>query len=335
MNKIKKSEYEIIIGLYDGGMKQVEIAKLYNVSSTTIANVLSAEKKKRGIRTTQVTDEEVKKMYDTYMSGKSIKEVSKVFSVSESCVQYNFAKRNLKTRDRSTMNLKYHIDKHYFDKIDTPNKAYILGLLYADGCHPSNKDAIQLALQEQDVGVLNLIKEELQTDRPLYFVSSEYSPLTKHNQYRLDITNQHIARVLDSYGVHSRKSLTLEWPEWMEQSLVRHFIRGYLDGDGCIYFNHKTSECKIYIASTENFCNSMKNVIFDLISVNTSITQASGGNKITKVLNIGGNRQVYKFLNWIYADADLLIERKYKKYLDFVNYYKDISNTSQSNELVG
>ena len=334
MSKIKKSEYQTIIDLYDSGMKQIEIAKMYNVTSTTIANVLSNEKKQRGIRTTQVTEEEVSKMYDLYISGKSMNEIAKIFEVSESCVNYNFSKRGFQIRDLSAACSKYCIDEHYFDEIDTPNKAYILGLLYADGCHVSNKDVIQIALQEQDVEILNRIKNELRTDRPLYFISSEYSPLTKNNQYRLAITNKHIANTLNSYGLRSRKSLILEWPAWMEESLCQHFIRGYFDGDGCIYFNQKTHECKIYIVSTEMFCNSMKEILLNLIGVNSSIVQASKSKSVTKVLNIGGNRQVYKFLNWLYSDSDLRIERKYKKYLDFIQYYENINNSSQNNELV-
>lgn len=335
MSKIKKSEYDAIINLYDSGLKQIEIAKMYNVSSTTIANVLADMKKNRGIRTKQVSEEEVSKMYDMYLTGKSMKDVAKEFGVSYTCVASNFSKRGLKVRELSGACAKYNIDKYYFDKIDTPNKAYIVGLLYADGCHLSNRDVVSITLQEQDVSVLNNIKYELKTDRPLYFVSSKRSPLTKNNAYMLVLSNKHIVNTLENLGLCSRKSLILEWPEWLPESLYRHFIRGYLDGDGCIYFNNKTHECKVYITSTEMFCNKIKQVIFNSISVNSSITKASCNSQITKTLNICGNRQVYRFLNWIYEGADLLIERKYEKYLNFIQYYQNINNSSKNNELVG
>lgn len=36
------------------------------------------------------------------------------------------------------MNHIYHVNEHYFDNIDSDEKAYILGLFYADGCITNN-----------------------------------------------------------------------------------------------------------------------------------------------------------------------------------------------------
>ena len=48
----------------------------------------------------------------------------------------------------------YKIDETYFDKIDTEYKAYILGLIYADGCIKQPKGnrqkQLSIVLQEED-----------------------------------------------------------------------------------------------------------------------------------------------------------------------------------------
>lgn len=56
------------------------------------------------------------------------------------------------------------------------------------------------------------------------------------------ITNKHLWEILNSYGCTPRKSLTLQFPEkevFNSPNLVRHFIRGYWDGDGCISYDKR------------------------------------------------------------------------------------------------
>ncbi len=284
-------------------------------------------KKNRGIRTKQVSEEEVSKMYDMYLTGKSMEDVAKEFGVSYTCVASNFSKRGLKVRELSDACAKYNIDKYYFDKIDTPNKAYIVGLLYADGCHLSNRDVVSITLQEQDVSVLNNIKYELKTDRPLYFVSSKRSPLTKNNAYMLVLSNKHIVNTLENLGLCSRKSLILEWPEWLPESLYRHFIRGYLDGDGCIYVGERNSE--VSFVGTIMFIEELQKILKEELGINLCIKSQKGYKPVTKIGVISGNNQVYKFLEWIYQDSDLKLNRKYDKYQQFLTKYNNINKSCQ------
>lgn len=58
---------------------------------------------------------------------------------------------------------KYHLNETYFDYIDTPNKAYLLGLLCADGCNFPPKGTVFIALQESDRDLLEKINIENET----------------------------------------------------------------------------------------------------------------------------------------------------------------------------
>ena len=52
-----------------------------------------------------------------------------------------------------------------------------------------------------------------------------------------------------------------------------------------------------------------------------NIYDAQCHNGITKTLQIGKNNEKITFLEWMYKDADIYLQRKYDKYLDILNYY--------------
>ena len=64
----------------------------------------------------------------------------------------------------------FSCDEHYFDVIDTPNKAYILGLLWSDGYNDVVRGQIKIQLQDRDKSVLERINIEVDSDRPLWMV---------------------------------------------------------------------------------------------------------------------------------------------------------------------
>ena len=64
---------------------------------------------------------------------------------------------------------------------------------------------------------------------------------------RWGVTNKHLHTNLSILGCTPRKSLILQFPkdsifkeskQYSKKELIRHFIRGYFDGDGCISFTY-------------------------------------------------------------------------------------------------
>lgn len=64
-----------------------------------------------------------------------------------------------------------NINDSFFEKIDTEEKAYFLGLFYADGCNYINGNAsrVALSLQEDDKKILEIFNNFIypNEDRPL------------------------------------------------------------------------------------------------------------------------------------------------------------------------
>lgn len=72
---------------------------------------------------------------------------------------------------------------------------------------------------------------------------------------RWEIVNKHLWEVLYNYGCTPRKSTTLQFPElsiFQSPDLIRHFIRGYFDGDGCISYTY-TSRSKSKVSPICDF----------------------------------------------------------------------------------
>lgn len=97
--------------------------------------------------------------------------------------------------ERKGKHRKYALNEKYFDEIDEPNKAYILGFLFADGYNSYSKGSITLSLQEDDFDILESIRKELKSENPLKFLDySQKNDFGYHykNQYKLSLNSIHM-----------------------------------------------------------------------------------------------------------------------------------------------
>lgn len=228
-----------------------------------------------------------------------------------------------------TCKRKYNLNEHYFDKIDSEEKAYFLGLLYADGCHYEELSCITLSLQEEDVEILEKLNLIIGSDRPLMLVKHSKYKSTLKDQFKLSLNSKHISHSLSKLGLMSRKSLILQFPteEQVPRYLLKHFIRGYFDGDGSIsYWVEKKSKALRFdcsIVSTEDFCNSLASYIKDELNILTKIkTRFKKHNTSTRNILIKGKKMIHKFMSWLYEDATIFLQRKYKKYNELKQFEK-------------
>lgn len=266
------------------------------------------------------SDEEEKKIIKMYtVDNLSTVKIANVFGCSHHTIAKVLKYHNI---DRTGLSRrKYGINENYFDSIDTPEKAYILGFLFADGSNNPKKQTVSMSLQEEDFDILEKIRLEIGSKKPLEYL--DYSNkhdfgYTYKNQYRLLLFSKKISSRLSSLGMIPSKSLFLKYPD-IPSNLHRHFIRGYFDGDGSLYqyvINSNNKKVTVTITSTEDFCLSVKSIIEKELSIYCGIYDASCHNGITKVLTISGKTS-FSFLDWIYKDASIYMDRKYLRYLQY------------------
>ena len=83
------------------------------------------------------------------------------------------------------------------------------------------------------------------------------------NRCRFSIRNAQLHDSLIKQGCVPNKSLILTFPDInvVSEDLVRHFIRGYFDGDGCLSFN-KNKYCtpNISILGTKQFLEKLETI---------------------------------------------------------------------------
>lgn len=199
-------------------------------------------------------------------------------------------------------------DYHIFDKIDTEEKAYWLGLLFADGAVSSGKkrNVIELTLALRDKAHLEKFNRFLKNEKPVKF--DDY-------RARVVVTRKHLKTRLIELGCTPRKSLTLKYPHGLiPSSLERHFIRGYVDGDGSISqkTNHPYS-CIFQLLGTPEFLQSVIDVM-DWRSRNFYKTNKDGASQAQFFAYSG--EEALSNLRSLYDNSNISLERKFNKFKD-------------------
>lgn len=233
-----------------------------------------------------------------------------------------------KSKTYSETSKRYTIDENYFDKIDTEEKAYTLGLLYADGCNHIETNQVFIKLQIGDEAILKTIKSNINSSKPLYYIKPLYRVVGDKSYLcqaacKLVIVNKHISDRLVELGCTPRKSLTLTFPnkKQVPKNLQRHFIRGYFDGDGSIHID-KENTGYIKMLGTGKFLTSVQAILIKELGFNKTkiYKDKSTKNDITSTLQYGGNIQSATFGKWLYKDATIYLERKHEKFKTLRNY---------------
>lgn len=211
------------------------------------------------------------------------------------------------------------IREDYFEKIDTEAKAYLLGFLYADGSVSANKYSLIVDVSEKDKHILDLISSEICITEPKYIKRQ-----IKENRYlKLSIGSKKLCSDLIEKGCIPNKTFLLSFPDSyiVDTENVRHFIRGYFDGDGCITgFNSRRPYVTIIgtLCLLEGIQNELKKV--GIPSCNIF--------KISNIyrISLSSLSSNLKFYNYIYSDAKYYYKRKKEK---FDEYYEVMIDNSQ------
>jgi hypothetical protein len=262
------------------------------------------------------TEKEIKKLKKLYPFY-SNRELSQIFSRSSESIRWKGRTLNL-VKDTETLRRvsseccrKYTLNENYFENIDTPDKAYILGFLLGDGCICKNGFQLSISLHKKDVEILNYIKEQLNADAP---IKKEKNV----NKVYLRVFSYKLINDLAKWNMLPLKTYTLELPD-IQENLQSHFIRGLFDADGCISVrpSNRTGYGK--------FCYelNMRGTKEELEKVNEIVdAQVDIGKKVVyhdgwwPIWRLNGRIQISKVAKWLYQDAPFYLSRKYNKFTE-------------------
>lgn len=265
----------------------------------------------------KLTDIEIIECYNRYKTGELFKDLILEYNVSFPTLKKYFKKLNLITRRSKTS-----FDYNFFENINTENKAYWLGYIYADGYisgpdHGKHEYKLSLSVSGRDVDHLNKFKTDIKSDHKLIYIpenkvkyKNKDSLYIRKPTYRLDIYDKKLYYDLLNKGLCQRKSLVLKFPiNIVPEIFIKDFIRGYFDGDGSIYYDKSCNQNKITILGTIDFLTEYLNnlpfkcnILKDRRTIDTYYIKITG-------------KKVKLFYSYVYRKAGVYMNRKKEKFL--------------------
>jgi intein/homing endonuclease len=252
------------------------------------------------------TEEDEKEIVKGYVEElKQVIPLSKQFKVAQRTIVAILKAHGVRIRTpRDSDIVPYTLNKRYFQNIDTQEKAYLLGFLFADGHVGLKSNRIELCVN--DIEVLNFFIKELEIEnKEIYRNPSHNKAVT------LSFSCREMKIDLNRVGCTTQKTFTLSFPGYdiISKDIFRHFIRGYFDGDGSVTVKETYSQ--VHLMSSTVFCNQIKDLLERDFGIMCSKTCSYYPNKKeTSEFHITGKQNLSNFRDFLYKDANLFLERK-------------------------
>ena len=225
------------------------------------------------------------------------------------------------------------IRQDIFSSIDTEFQAYLLGLYASDGNINEKRKTFRIHVQERDSELIYLIKDIIAPDSRVFTLTNRVCVNPRDskiyngsNSFGVDINSSKICNDLVALGIGYNKTYTENKIPKIEESLIRHFIRGYFDGDGTISCSYVKPDPKWKksenVRSYASFCCKTKTMLEDIQSfLNKSDIKSTlcfTNRDKMYVLSIP-KKQLQKLFKFLYDDANFYLKRKYVKFDHYVN----------------
>lgn len=273
-----------------------------------------------------------RKAYEYYKENPkvSITETARKFEISEDVLSKYLKAYGAETNRKWNV---YSFNEHIFDNIDTEEKAYWLGFLYADGNvsssplrHNKNKKYIvEICLALIDTGHLFKFEKFLNIEKSkvrVYDYKDTKGEIKQHCKF--GICNQHLWETLYNIGCIPNKSLLLKYPfETINKEMQRHFLRGYFDGDGSfgVYRTKRQAHSELELS-----CVGTENMLINLFD-GLKYHMYHHKNHSKETLTISATSiNAKKILDYMYKDSTIYLDRKFNLYLSVCRRWNNNGN---------
>lgn len=206
---------------------------------------------------------------------------------------------------------KYTCNDSFFESINTEDKAYWLGVLFADGNTSLNNcgtGVVRLSSKDKD-WVENFLKSVSSTNTVHKEIHKKYNK----EIWKAMITSHKMFNDLCNLGCVPNKSLVLKFPK-IKNELVPHFIRGYFDGDGTVgIYKYLSKSNSVTLRS--GIASGSKEFLEELIKY---IPIKNKNIKHHDLYTVSFSvKDSLSFYDYVYKDATIFLERKKLKFEEF------------------
>lgn len=211
---------------------------------------------------------------------------------------------------------KHKVNAKKFDQLD-PLFYYFLGLYTADGWVYNSGYTICLSFASGGgYQLLEKLNKHFEYTKPI----GNYK---QGKEYRLTLTSKRLFLVLKRLGlIYAKKTYEADVPKhFPSKEHIRMYIRGLFDGDGNIKFaiNKVRGDASLEAIRLCTFSiplvEKTAKLIQDELKVNTTLTEQVTKGRRYPMWLIGGKKDGFKFLDWIYRDYEgFYMPSKYNLY---------------------
>jgi intein/homing endonuclease len=270
------------------------------------------------MNTTEALEKEVIELSKT----KSQKEIALIYKMNIIKIR-DILKNNGVKRKKSRLNMSHlALNIDYFKEINSPDKAYWLGYICADGSIKKSNNKVSLV--SKDLEVIEGFKEAIGAEHAIT-KSETFDKRTNktYTGYSVQIGNELFVANLINLGVTSNKTDVLEFPN-IEEKYYSYFIAGLFDGDGSIRIKNNKS-IGISLISTNEVLTFIKNYILNKFNIKPKYYCKVSENK-PNVWRMILYADAFKFLKFIYSDNTFkyYLKRKYNVYLNNLDYMERV-----------
>lgn len=261
---------------------------------------------------------------EDYLGGLSSEQLSERYGMSSVAIRNYLKKKGIEMRsaydaiydDRRAS--PYTFNEHWLDELDCPEKFYFLGFFAADGCNFKKQNEAKIKLQKGDLELLEKFKKLLESDRPIYEVYDKPNGSRKESySSNFRLTSKYFCSRLEELGLPERKTYCLHFPDYIPEKYLRDYVRRIFDGDGSITINRVGKERGASdIAGHPCFLKELKTVIENTLSINIVFYQIS---ETCAHLKINRQEDIKLFMDWMYKESSLYLERKFQIYQEFLS----------------
>lgn len=210
-------------------------------------------------------------------------------------------------------NIKHHFNRNALNAIQTEADAYILGFLTADAYVCEERTSVRIKLHNRDQDILRKINQALNSNIPIHF---EKHNVTGNTLCRLELSSKTFIQNLKQYGLHQAKSLKEMFYQDVPAHLLRHYIRGLIDGDGYISKN----TCHIGICGSQDIVQNVAKHLQQVSGVPPEKQRNARQEKDTSLYRFelcGENARAA--MRWLYEGSNIHLDRKYNLAKQYIN----------------
>lgn len=256
----------------------------------------------------EFTQEQIDDILEKYQNNYTQKTIGEIYGVSRRVIKRVLEESEIEIRQRTN---KYQADYDIFETIDSPEKAYWLGFIAADGCnyYREQNASIILNIHQKDIKHLEKFKDFCNTNAEIKTYNAFEGFSSNTPMCKIVLNSKKMSQDLTNKGIIPNKSLVLKPPK-ISENYYLPFILGYFDGDGSI---SKTSQYNNYSISIQG-TKEILEWINEILSISSSLEKRNENEKNSYYIRCGGTLKPYQILSKLYNSCEIHLDRKYNIY---------------------